>query len=278
MKSIYSYLLLILSLTLAQCQDIKNKANQIAQKQLDDCKQYDYCFKDSLMFYKGKQFELYGKIEDYVRVFGKYDRKVQTYSSPEAKVSYYYFKNKKTGSIGENSLEILIENEDGERVEELKNLKVAILKYGAYDSVRLKKIPASSVKHYVWDKAGLSAFSTNDTIHDLNLKFSKGNFDEFGQSKEERDKSIWTPYSGKICFDGNIIAVGSLSTENWNTSIKKMGLSGDEFDPEGNEGSVMRKVIRYYKNRTIRFDFMRQIQSETTKDRLQSITIAYMKD
>jgi hypothetical protein len=287
MKGIFNNLLVLISLSLTQCQDLKNKTIQIAQKRLDDCKQYDYCFKDSLMFYKGNQFELYGKIEDYVKVFGKYDRLVEDLNSGGLKTTYYYFKNEKIGFMTGINPKISMTNiyidKNGKTVNDnFKNIKEAIKKYGEYDSTRVEVSKRHDVRHYVWDKAGLSAFSTNDTIHDLKLEFIKGiSFEGSLNTKEENkkihDKSIWTPYSGKICFDGNTVNVGMPSPDDWNSSIKKMGISGNEYDPEGNEGSVIRKVIRYYKNRTIQFNIMRQIQSQNKKDMIEYISIGYMK-
>jgi hypothetical protein len=288
MKIILQYLFALFPLCCAQCQPSKKKIDEAQQKQLNDCKQYDYCFKDSLMFYKGRQFELYGNIEDYIKVFGKYDRIVED-KFKGGQATYYIFKDNKIGIMGTESPKIMMThlyvNKKGETVsDDFKNIQEAIKKYGMYDSTRVEKSLPRSERHYVWDKAGLSAWSTNDTIHSLILRFVKGISFENNvlNTKEENkrihDMEIWTPYSGRIYFTGNVVNVGMLNADSWNMAIAKLDLTSEKYDPPGDSKTASRVVHKYYKGKILSFTIQRTLPDENEKDRIELISIDYIND
>ena len=291
MKKIkFILLVFIISLSQVSCQNFKNTDVEKYEKALEASKKYDYYFKDSLLFFKGKPFEVCGKIEDYIKVFGKYDRVVREPENEKVlsfKVTRYYFENDIIGEKNEESSKIFMNRDYGEsknyEIISFKNIAAAVKKYGPYKTAKTEIITPDIVRHYAWDKAGLEAFSTNDTIHDINIKFVRSFSDEFDEEvavREHKEKTyikVKKAFTGTLCFDDKVVNVGMPNPEGWNTSIRKLGFSGDNYDPEGDGSSTMRKITRRFKKGHIRFRINRQIESENDKDMISFIKISFIK-
>ena len=291
------YILLLLPLSFIQCQKLKEVDKEHKEKLLEDCRQYDYCFQDSLMFYKGKAFQVLEKIEDYVKVFGKYDRMEEEIFKGGRRELVLFTKDnrefaaEKCNSGKDKGLYIVDErieypNKESEYVtKKFKTLDDLVKKYGKYDSIRIENIKSKTEHHYVWDKAGVSAWATNDTIHQVHIKFTISFLDKMllendpkfhTLTKKEiikKNKIVWTPFSGKICFNGGVVNVGLPNPDNWTDAITKMGISGSQYDPPGDGSSTGREVYINYKGERVLIGFSRQIENENEKDMISYMSI-----
>jgi len=287
MRKKLKYLLFILPLCFLQCQKLKEADKVQKEKQLENCKQYDYCLQDSLMYYKGKPFQGLEKIEDYIKVFGKYNRmEEETYRG--TKRTYYYFKNEVTGikDLRDSSI-LLIDPKQTDEENNYKKIDDVIKKYGKYDSIRIEIITPKTERHYIWDKAGFSAWATNNTIHSVFIQFTTKSVNDFllnkdpktlnKEEKAERNKMIWIPYSGKICFNGGVVNVGLPNPDSWNTAIRKMGISGSDYDPGGDSKQAIRRIYKEYKGKEVLFNIMKETLSEKNGggDIISSIDISW---
>lgn len=266
------YILLLLSLSFIQCQEPKEVEKEQKEKQLEDCIQYGYCFQDSLMFYKGKSFQALDKIESYIKVFGKYNRMEEEICSGTNR-TYYHFKNKVVGinDSGDSSI-LLIDPNQTDEENSYKRINDVIKKYGKYDSIIIEVINPKTERYYVWDKAGFSAWVTNDTVHSVFIQFTTTNANNIlldtdpetlsKQERAQRNKMVWIPYSGKICFNGGVVNVGLLNPDNWNDAIRKMGILGSDYDPGGDSKQAIRRIKKEYKGKEMLFNIMKETLSE----------------
>lgn len=264
MKGILKYLIFIIPLSLIKCQKQELKPN---------CVNKEFYFQDSLMFFKGNPFHAKYKIEDYIKVFGSYSR-MEENTNGNSRRTYYYFKNDVVGIVDQRDVSVLIidPNQSNEK-NNYQKLEEVINTYGNYDSLREENIRSKTEKYYVWDKLGVSAWATNDSIHSLKIHFTSNGVNSFllNQNIEsleykentQKEKMTWVPYSGEICFNGKIIIVGMNNPDNWNSSIRKMGISGQEFDPGGDSKESIRRIKNFYNGSELIIDIIKETLSES---------------